>query len=69
MSRAALDIEIEKALEKLRQTKCQCCNKKAINDNFGEFLYGKWWCWNHVDELYNYENVKGTSDLMQKYNS
>ena len=62
-----LDIEIKAAVLKLRNTKCQCCNKKAIDDNFGEFLRGKWWCWDHVDELYKNEGVNGTSGLMQKY--
>tara|TARA_Y100000768_G_scaffold387158_1_gene377499 strand:+ start:7020 stop:7232 length:213 start_codon:yes stop_codon:yes gene_type:complete len=62
-----LDIEIKAALIKLRNTKCQCCSKKAIDDNFGEFLRGKWWCWDHVEVLYKNEGVKGTSGLMQKY--
>lgn len=62
-----LDIKIRVATAKLRNTKCQCCDTKAINDNFGEFLHGKWWCWDHIDELYKRAGVNGTAGLMQKY--
>ena len=46
-----LDMIIDAALKKLARTKCQCCNKKAIDDDFGEFINGKWWCWDHVDNI------------------
>lgn len=61
-----LNEEIRLAKIKLRQTRCQCCNMTADNDDFGEFSYGKWWCYEHVDKLYASAGVDNLHQLIKK---
>ena len=61
-----LDNEIKTAVQKLRRTKCQCCNGTPYLDNFGEWYNGKWWCYDHVDKLFEKEGVSDLHELIDK---
>jgi len=65
-AKSELDKEIERANQKLRLTKCQCCNRSPYKDNFGEWYQGQWWCFNHVEILLAKQGVADLHGLMAK---
>ena len=61
-----VDREQRIALNKLRNTRCQCCNSNPIDDTFGEWYNNKWWCYDHADILFKKYEVKDLHTLYKK---
>ena len=45
---------------------CQCCKETPLRDTFGEWYEDKWWCYNHVENLFKSQNVNNLSGLWKK---
>lgn len=54
------------AHEMPRPTTCQCCDGRPYTDNFGEWYNGQWWCYDHVEKLFEKEGVADLYELTEK---
>ena len=52
----------------MANTKCQYCRVTPLQDTFGEWYCGKWWCFENIEILFKKEGVNNLSELMMKTN-